>query len=199
MNNPNTKPQHSKGITLTKNQMYTALGIVLVLAVFVCIFSYAPLAKFINSATGNDGARVARFEVNTTSTQTGDDLGLQLGYTTSTASYKFTVSNVDSSDNSILNEVETNYDVIITFPSAFADTTITPTLTNSAKVGTQSPTASTDKLTYTFTKAGTFAAASGATHTLELTFNIPDTVLSGTLTPTEWANVKVQVKATQVD
>ena len=199
MNNPNTKPQHAKGITLTKNQMYTALGIVLVLAVFVCIFSYAPLAKFINSATGNDGARVARFEVNTTSTQTGDDLGLQLGYTTSTASYKFTVSNVDSSDNSILNEVETNYDVIITFPSAFADTTITPTLTNNAKAGTQSPTASTDKLTYTFTKAGTFTAASGATHTLELKFEIPDTVLSGTLTPAEWANVKVQVKATQVD
>ena len=197
MNNPNTKPQHAKGITLTKNQMYTALGIVLVLAVFVCIFSYAPLAKFINSATGNDGARVARFEVNTVSTST--DLGLQVGYTTSTADYTFTVSNVDSTDNSIINEVETNYDVIVTFPSAFADTEVNPTLTSTEKTGSQTPTASSDKLTYTFTKAGTFTAANGATHTLTLTFTIPDTVLSSGITPAEWANVKVQVKATQVD
>ncbi len=199
LNSPQ-QPQHKRKFNLTKNQLCAILAGVLVISIALCLFAFSPWAKYGTSATGNDGARVARFEVNTATSQT--DLDLQLGYTVNSKDYAFSVSN-QSSDGTILNEVTTNYDVIVTFPSAVDSSVVALTLKNSAKPETSTtpltPTASSDNKTYTFSKAGTFEAASGATHNITLTFKLTDSALAGTLTPTTWSGVKVDVKATQVD
>ncbi len=165
-----------------------ATAAVLLLAVYVTsMFAAAPLAKYASSASGSSEAEVAMFVVE--SAATTQDSALKLTSSSTTADYEFTVSNFK--DNSIINEVTTNYDVKVTLPSKIAGVGLT--LTNGTTSVTGS--ASTDGTVYTFEKAGTFEAGTSKTDNLKLTFTLtPADAVSGT-----YSDIAIDVTATQQD
>lgn len=199
--NPIKKKNKSRS---TLSQLLVIMSGVLVISLVLCLFTLSPWAKYGTSGSGEDGARVARFEVNVEDSQTDKDLDFDPSDTDNlTQTYTFSVSNQSSTDNTIINEVATNYDVKVTFPSEFtkADTGLDMTLVNDN--GTASDTTddttttgtTTDNKTYTFLNVGVFKAAQAQTASLKLTFVLDaDNAQEG-----EWKNISIDVTATQID
>lgn len=144
------------------------------------------MAQYTTSTTGTDGARVARYVVNTQATTSGTSL--ELSASEKTADYQFTVSNRDDDGN--INEVATNYAVEVSFPEKPTGVTL------SLKNGTAAVngTTSSDGKTYTFQNAGSFAAGVAKTDNLTLTFTMTDDADSATLN-----GIKIMVNAAQID
>lgn len=182
----NYAPKHKKPGMTRMQRIYATAAILLLLAVGSAIMAMAPLAKYVNTTSQSDSARVAAFAVSATQTSTTTEYALDAS--TTTADYTFTVANTASGKQ---NEVLTGYDVKLTLPSAM--TGVTPTLKNGAEA--VSGTASADGKTYTFSNAGTLPAGTAQTDTLTLTFTLDTaTAQSGT-----WENIALDVTATQID
>ena len=207
-------PQKKSPFQLSQKQLYILLVVTVLSIVALCIFVLSLWAKYASDETGSDSARVAQFVVvakDGTTTQEAKDLVL----TTSTLekTYPFSVSNQDPNTASVINEVKTNYDVVITFPSEFNyansgatmtliddngtpdDTTDDTTKTVSKDTKTDGVTVSSDNKTYTFSNMGTFEANAAKTDNLTLKFALTsDDAQAG-----KWEGISVVVKATQVD
>ena len=154
------------------------------LLVAVLAFTGASVAGYKTESTGEDSARVARFEV-TAVPADGQSTAFTLNSTTKSGSYSFTVTN-----NS---ETAVSYDVVVTVPNnQTMPSGVTVSLSNgvtpvSGQVGTTGR-------VYTFPNAGKFEAASPDTQTLTLTFTAGSGASSGSV-----SGISVEVVATQID
>lgn len=184
------KRDHKEAQAMTNDRLKLAI-IVMLLAVIGCaMWAAVPLAKYANATSSSDSARVAQFAV--TPLDGTDSNDIKLNYTNNSQTYAFTVSNVRN--DTVVNEVTTAYDVILTFPSKL-ESYVTVKLANDNGASGQTATVSSDGLTYTFKDAGKFTAATARTDTLTLTFSF-DTTDSVDKT---WEGITLKVKATQVD
>ena len=153
------------------------------LLVAVLAFTGASVAGYKTESSGDDSARVARFEV-TAAPVEGQRTAFKLNSPTKSDSYSFTVTN-----NS---ETAVSYDVVVTVPN---DQTmpggVTVSLSNdgTAVNGQKDPTGR----VYTF-HAGKFEAASTAPQNLTLTFTAGEGASSGSV-----SGISVDVVATQID
>ena len=160
---------------------------VLLLAVYVTsMLTAAPLAKYVSKATGKDVIEVAQFGVETTA---GEDTALSLVGINDEATYTFSVSN--AKDGTLINEVTTDYDVVVTLPQKIDNVGLTLKNGETSVTGTPSE----DGKTYTFANAGRLEPATATTQTLTLTF----TLNSAPTTTVTYDNIKIDVNAVQVN
>ena len=154
------------------------------LLVAVLAFTGASVAGYKTESTGEDSARVARFEV--TAAPAGEQrTEFTLNSATKSGSYSFTVTN-----NS---ETAVSYDVVVTVPNnQTMPSGVTVSLSNG--VTPVSGRVDTTGRIYTFSNAGTFEAASTAPQNLTLTFTAGTGASSGSV-----RNISVDVVATQID
>ena len=154
------------------------------LLVAVLAFTGASVAGYKTENSGDDSARVARFEV-TAAPVEGQSTEFKLNSTTKSGSYSFTVTNGS--------ETAVSYDVVVTVPDGKS---LPNGVTVSLKNGdaTVSGQVDTTGRVYTFPNAGTFEAASPAEQTLTLTFTAGTGASSGSV-----SGISVDVVATQID
>lgn len=159
------------------------------LLVAVLAFTGASVAGYKTENSGNDSARVARFEV-TAAPVEGQRTAFKLDATHLSDSYSFTVTN-GSGEN--VTETAVSYDVVVTVPDGKS---LPNGVTVSLKNGdaTVSGQVDTTGRVYTFPNAGTFEAASQAEQTLTLTFAAGSGASSGSV-----SGISVDVVATQID
>ena len=154
------------------------------LLVAVLAFTGASVAGYKTENSGDDSARVARFEV-TAAPVNGQGTAFTLNSTTKSDSYSFTVTN-----NS---ETAVSYDVVVTVPNnQTMPSGVTVSLSNGVKP--VSGRVDTTGRIYTFPNAGKFEAASQAEQTLALTFAAGTGASSGSV-----SGISVDVVATQID
>ena len=159
------------------------------LLVAVLAFTGASVAGYKTENSGDDSARVARFEV-TAAPVNGQDTAFKLDATHLSDSYSFTVTN-GSGEN--VTETAVSYDVFVTVPDGQTmPNGVTVSLSNGIK--TVSGQVDTTGRVYTFSNAGTFEAASPDTQNLTLTFTAGSGASSGSV-----RNISVDVVATQID
>ncbi len=174
-------------------RLYMVMLVVSLITIALFSFVTALSAKYTTYASGNDSARVAQFKVVAADADADASKDLQLGYTTTEQTYAFTVAN-QNDDGSVINEVDTKYDVEVKFPSSI--TCVSSSITNGT--GSSATTVNgqtTDNTTYTFSNVGSFKAATGKTDTLTLKFALDTTKM----TTGEWSGVTVTVKAAQTN
>ena len=154
------------------------------LLVAVLAFTGASVAGYRTENSGDDSARVARFDV-TAAPVNGQGTAFTLNSTTKSDNYSFTVTN-----NS---ETAVSYDVVVTVPDGKS---LPNGVTVSLKNGdaTVSGQVDTTGRVYTFPNAGKFEAAIPDTQTLTLTFTAGTGASSGSV-----RNISVDVVATQID
>lgn len=154
------------------------------LLVAVLAFTGASVAGYKTESSGDDSARVARFEV--TAAPAGEQrTEFTLNSTTKSDSYRFTVTSGS--------ETAVSYDVVVTVPGG---QTMPNGVTVSLKNG-ETAVKRADGETgsvYTFPNAGRFEAASTAPQNLTLTFTAGAGASSGSV-----SGVSVDVVATQID
>ena len=154
------------------------------LLVAVLAFTGASVAGYKTEISGNDSARVARFEV-TAAPVNGQSTEFTLNSTTKSGNYRFTVTNGS--------ETAVSYDVVVTVPDGKSlPNGVTISLKNgdkpvSGQVGTTGR-------VYTFPNAGRFEAASTDPQNLTLTFAAGTGASSGSV-----SGISVDVVATQID
>lgn len=154
------------------------------LLVAVLAFTGASVAGYKTENSGDDSARVARFEV-TAAPVEGQNTEFNLNSTTKRGNYRFTVTNGS--------ETAVSYDVVVTVPDGKSlPNGVTVSLKNgdkpvSGQVGTTGR-------VYTFSNAGTFEAASTDPQNLTLTFTAGTGASSGSV-----SGISVDVVATQID
>lgn len=154
------------------------------LLVAVLAFTGASVAGYKTESTGEDSARVARFEV-TAAPVDRQSTAFELNSTTKSGSYRFTVKSGS--------ETAVSYDVVVTVPNGQTmPKGVTVSLSNGIK--TVSGQVDTTGRVYTFSNAGTFEAASPDTQNLTLTFTAGSGASSGSV-----RNISVDVVATQID
>ena len=155
------------------------------LLVAVLAFTGASVAGYRTENSGDDSARVARFEV-TAAPDAGQSTAFKLDSTTKSGSYSFTVTNGS--------ETAVSYDVVVTVPD---EQTMPNGVTVSLKNGDTTTVSRKDGETgrvYTFPNAGRFEAAIPAEQTLTLTFAAGTGASSGSV-----SGISVDVVATQID
>lgn len=154
------------------------------LMVAVLAFTGASVAGYKTESSGDDSARVARFEI-TAAPVEGQRTEFTLNSTTKSGSYSFTVTNGS--------ETAVSYDVVVTVPDGKS---LPNGVTVSLKNGdaTVSGQVDTTGRVYTFPNAGTFEAASPDTQNLTLTFTAGTGASSGSV-----SGISVDVVATQID
>lgn len=152
------------------------------LLVAVLAFTGASVAGYKTENSGDDSARVARFEV-TAAPVEGQRTAFKLDATHLSDSYSFTVTNGS--------ETAVSYDVVVTVPDG---QTMPNGVTVSLKNGDAavSGQVNTTGRVYTFSNAGTFEAASTDPQNLTLTFT------AGTANGSV-SRISVDVVATQID
>ena len=176
-----------KGKTASPMRKVYLTAAVLLLAVYVTsMLTAAPLAKYVSKATGKDVIEVAQFGVVTTASETTQ---LNLNTTDTEATYTFSVSN--AKEGTLINEVTTDYDVVVTLPQKIEGVSLTLENGETSVEGTTSS----DGKTYTFANAGRFEPATAATQTLTLTFTL-DNEPTDTVT---YSDIKIDVNAVQVN
>ena len=154
------------------------------LLVAVLAFTGASVAGYKTESSGDDSARVARFEV-TAAPAGGQSTAFTLNSTTKSGNYSFTVTN-----NS---ETAVSYDVVVTVPDGKSlPNGVTVSLSNGGK--TVSGQVDTTGRVYTFSNAGRFEAASTDPQNLTLTFTAGTGASSGSV-----SGISVDVVATQID
>lgn len=154
------------------------------LLVAVLAFTGASVAGYKTESSGDDSARVARFEV-TVAPVEGQSTAFKLDATHLSDSYSFTVTNGS--------ETAVSYDVVVTVPDGKS---LPNGVTVSLKNGdaTVSGQVDTTGSVYTFPNAGIFKAASPDTQNLTLTFTAGTGASSGSV-----SGISVDVVATQID
>lgn len=155
------------------------------LLVAVLAFTGASVAGYKTENSGDDSARVARFEV-TAAPVEGQNTEFNLNSTTMSDSYRFTVTSGS--------ETAVSYDVVVTVPDG---QTMPNGVTVSLKNGDTTTVSRKDGETgrvYTFPNAGIFKAASPDTQNLTLTFTAGTGASSGSV-----SGISVDVVATQID
>lgn len=154
------------------------------LLVAVLAFTGASVAGYKTENSGDDSARVARFEV-TAAPVDGQSTAFKLNSTTKSGSYSFTVTNGS--------ETAVSYDVVVKVPGG---QTMPKGVTVSLKNGdaTVSGQVDTTGSVYTFPNAGRFEAASTDPQSLTLTFTAGTGASSGSVN-----GISVDVVATQID
>ena len=153
------------------------------LLVAVLAFTGASVAGYKTENSGDDSARVARFEV-TAAPVERQSTAFELNSTTKSDSYRFTVKSGS--------ETAVSYDVVVTVPGGMPGG-VTVSLTNAAG-DVSRETGETGNTVYTFPNAGKFEAASQAEQTLTLTFAAGTGASSGSV-----SGISVDVVATQID
>ena len=154
------------------------------LLVAVLAFTGASVAGYKTESSGDDSARVARFEV-TAAPVEGQSTEFKLNSTTKSGSYSFTVTNGS--------ETAVSYDVVVTVPDGKSlPNGVTVSLKN-VDTDVSRKDGETGRV-YTFPNAGRFEAASSAEQTLTLTFTAGTDASSGSV-----SNISVDVVATQID
>lgn len=154
------------------------------LLVAVLAFTGASVAGYKTESTGDDSARVARFNIEAAQAD-GQVTEFELNSTTKSRSYRFTVTNGS--------ETAVSYDVLVTVPN---DQTMPSGVTVSLSNGVKPVSGRVDTTgrIYTFSNAGTFEAASTAPQNLTLTFTAGTGASSGSV-----RDISVDVVATQID
>lgn len=154
------------------------------LLVAVLAFTGASVAGYKTENSGDDSARVARFEV-TAAPVERQSTEFKLDATRLSDSYSFTVTNGS--------ETAVSYDVVVTVPDGKS---LPNGVTVSLKNGdaTVSGQVDTTGSVYTFPNAGIFKAASPDTQNLTLTFTAGTGASSGSV-----SGISVEVVATQID
>lgn len=154
------------------------------LLVAVLAFTGASVAGYKTENSGDDSARVARFEV--TAAPAGEQrTEFTLNSATKSGSYSFTVTNGS--------ETAVSYDVVVTVPDGKSlPNGVTVSLKN-GETAVKRADGETGSV-YTFPNAGTFEAASTAPQSLTLTFTAGTGASSGSV-----RGVSVDVVATQID
>ncbi len=155
------------------------------LLVAVLAFTGASVAGYKTENSGNDSARVARFEV--TAAPAGEQrTEFTLNSTTKSDSYRFTVTNGS--------ETAVSYDVVVTVPDGQTmPNGVTVSLKN-GETAVKRADGETGSTEYTFPNAGKFEAASTAPQNLTLTFAAGSGASSGSV-----RGISVDVVATQID
>ncbi len=154
------------------------------LLVAVLAFTGASVAGYKTESSGDDSARVARFEV-TAAPVEGQSTEFKLNSTTKSGSYSFTVTNGS--------ETAVSYDVVVTVPDGKSlPNGVTVSLKN-VDTDVSRKDGETGRV-YTFPNAGRFEAASPAEQTLTLTFTAGTGASSGSV-----SGISVDVVATQID
>lgn len=154
------------------------------LLVAVLAFTGASVAGYKTETSGDDSARVARFEV-TAAPVEGQSTEFKLNSTTKSGSYSFTVTNGS--------ETAVSYDVVVTVPDGKSlPNGVTVSLKN-VDTDVSRKDGETGRV-YTFPNAGRFEAASPAEQTLTLTFTAGTGASSGSV-----SGISVDVVATQID
>lgn len=154
------------------------------LLVAVLAFTGASVAGYKTENSGDDSARVARFEV-TAAPVEGQSTEFKLNSTTKSGSYSFTVTNGS--------ETAVSYDVVVTVPDGKSlPNGVTVSLKN-VDTDVSRKDGETGRV-YTFPNAGRFEAASPAEQTLTLTFTAGTGASSGSV-----SGISVDVVATQID
>ena len=154
------------------------------LLVAVLAFTGASVAGYRTESTGEDSARVARFEV-TAAPVEGQSTAFKLDATHLSGSYSFTVTNGS--------ETAVSYDVVVTVPDGKSlPNGVTVSLKNGVTAVRRAD-GETGSV-YTFPNAGRFEAAIPAEQTLTLTFAAGTGASSGSV-----SNIRVDVVATQID
>lgn len=154
------------------------------LLVAVLAFTGASVAGYKTENSGDDSARVARFEV--TAAPAGEQrTEFTLNSTTKSDSYRFTVTSGS--------ETAVSYDVVVTVPDGQTmPNGVTVSLSNG--VTPVSGQVNTTGRVYTFPNAGSFEAASTDPQNLTLTFTAGTGASSGSV-----SGISVDVVATQID
>ena len=156
------------------------------LLVAVLAFTGASVAGYKTENSGDDSARVARFEV-TAAPVERQSTEFKLDATRLSDSYSFTVTNGS--------ETAVSYDVVVTVPNGQTmPKGVTVSLKNAAGNDVSRKDGETGSTEYTFPNAGTFEAASPDTQNLTLTFTAGSGASSGSVN-----NISVDVVATQID
>lgn len=154
------------------------------LLVAVLAFTGASVAGYKTENSGDDSARVARFEV-TAAPVNGQSTEFTLNSTTKSDNYRFTVTNGS--------ETAVCYDVVVTVPDGQTmPNGVTVSLSNG--IADVSGQVDTTGRVYTFPNAGRFEAAIPAEQTLTLTFMAGAGASSGSV-----SGISVDVVATQID
>lgn len=159
------------------------------LLVAVLAFTGASVAGYKTESSGDDSARVARFNIEAAQADS-QGTAFKLDATHLSGSYSFTVTN-GSGEN--VTETAVSYDVVVTVPDG---QTMPNGVTVSLKNGDKPVSSQVDTTgsVYTFPNAGTFEAASPAEQTLTLTFTAGTGASSGSV-----SGISVDVVATQID
>lgn len=154
------------------------------LLVAVLAFTGASVAGYRTENSGDDSARVARFEV-TAAPVEGQNTEFNLNSTTKSGNYRFTVTNGS--------ETAVSYDVVVTVPDGKSlPNGVTVSLKN-GETAVRRADGETGSV-YTFPNAGRFEAASTDPQNLTLTFAAGSGASSGSV-----RGVSVDVVATQID
>ena len=160
------------------------------LLVAVLAFTGASVAGYKTENSGDDSARVARFNIEAAQADSQSTV-FKLNSTTKSGSYSFTVTN-GSGEN--VTETAVSYDVVVTVPDGKS---LPNGVTVSLKNGDTTTVSRKDGETgsvYTFPNAGIFKAASPDTQNLTLTFTAGTGASSGSV-----SGISVEVVATQID
>jgi hypothetical protein len=145
-------------------------------------------ARYLESASGGDSARVAKWDVGAEPEEgQSGDLELTPGDAGSPASYSFTVSNGG--------EVALAYDVVVTLPKALPDG-VTATLAKSGAATASKTFSSANGTTLTLERAGSLAPGAQA-DSWTLSFAVGDGYADAS--GAELEGVKVSVSAAQAD
>ncbi len=174
------------------DNLQLAIIIVLVIGICLTLLSSLLVAKYTKQTSATDSARVAQFAISQPTKQTNTDLGINL--TDASTTYTFTVSNVR--DTSVVNEVKTSYDIVVTFPEALEDY-VTLTMSNDNGATDKVAVVSADNKTFTFKEMGTFEANTARTDTISLKFTF-DASTTDNINKT-WSGIGITLKAKQVD
>ena len=153
------------------------------LLVAVLAFTGASVAGYRTESSGDDSARVARFNIEAAQADS-QSTAFTLNSTTRSGSYSFTVTTGS--------ETAVSYDVVVTVPGGMPGG-VTVSLTNAAG-DVSRKTGETGNTVYTFPNAGTFEAASTDAQNLTLTFTAGTGASSGSVN-----GISVDVVATQID
>lgn len=155
-----------------------------VLLTFCIVTGYN--SKYTKTFGGTSSAQVARFAINTNNSIETNNL--RLTKLNKNASYTFTISNKNEKG---INEVTTNYDVIVTFPLELKGVSLS--LKNDETIINSS--VSNNGKTFTFYNVGTFQAGIEQTDELILNFVLDDINVS----TTTFNKIQIYIKATQID
>lgn len=156
------------------------------LLVAVLAFTGASVAGYKTESTGEDSARVARFDVTAGKTNgQADKIELDYNNVTST-SYSFWVSNADTAGSA--SEVLIRYDVTVKLPQALQDGIV-------LKLDGKNASNVSDN-TYTFENAGSFSAGKPASNSHVLSFEVQGDIF---VADAELTGISVTVNAEQVD